>query len=175
MKAIAALGVALALGAGPCLAQQEVAEQRLKLAYLYNFAQFVEWPAARLPAGAPLRLCLVGAEPFGSEIEALRSRRVRTHPIEIERPSTLSELSGCHIVYAERLDGPGVPRLADWARSAALLLVSSQSGALRRGASIQFVVQDNRLRWHLDKDLLRELGLTVSAKLIELSLPPPAP
>ena len=42
------------------------AEYSVKLAFLYNFTKFVEWPAEAFPdRGAPLNICLVGQDPFG--------------------------------------------------------------------------------------------------------------
>ncbi|WP_374657424.1 YfiR family protein [Inhella sp.] len=159
-------------GAG---AIQAVSEERLKLAYLFNFAQFIEWPAELMPPGSPLRLCLLGADPFGVEADALTARRVRSHPIVVLRPTRISELQGCHLVYVSNLDAQGFSRNHEALRRTGMLVVSGDEGALRRGATIQFVVQDKRLRWHLDHEQARNLGLTVSVKLVELSLPPPAP
>lgn len=156
-------------------ATQAVSESRLKLAYLFNFAQFIDWPADLLPPGSPLRLCLLGSDPFGAEADALSARRVRSHPIVVLRPTRTSELLGCHVVYASNMEAQGFTRNPDWLRRTGMLVVSGDEGALRRGATIQFVVQDKRLRWHLDHEQARNLGLIVSVKLVELSLPPPAP
>lgn len=160
---------------GSAGSSQGVSEDRLKLAYLFNFAQFIEWPADVMPAGSPLRLCLVGADPFGTEADALTARRVRSHPIVVLRPGRASELLGCHLVYASTLEPQGFSRNSEWLRRPGLLVVSGEEGSLRRGATIQFVVKDRRLRWHLDHEMARNLGLSVSVKLLELSLPPPAP
>ena len=60
-------------------------EYRVKLAFLYNFAQFVQWPSETFsdPA-APLNLCILGPDPFEGEIERSlvgRTANVR-HPIQ---------------------------------------------------------------------------------------------
>src|SRR5579862_1041164 len=44
---------------------EETAEYPLKLAFLYNFTKFVEWPAdAFRSPDAPLAICIVGHDPF---------------------------------------------------------------------------------------------------------------
>src|SRR5580658_5372937 len=65
----------------------ENSEYRLKLAFLYNFAQFVQWPADTFAnASAPLRICVVGENPFSGEIEqGLRGRFVAGHPVELRQ------------------------------------------------------------------------------------------
>jgi hypothetical protein len=61
-----------------CAQTDDSAEYPVKLAFLYNFTKFVEWPAEAYPGPeAPLNICLVGQNPFGCDMEqALRSRTV---------------------------------------------------------------------------------------------------
>jgi hypothetical protein len=149
-------------------------ESRLKLAYLFNFVQFVEWPPASLSGDNNIRLCVVGDDPFGSNLDQLAGRPVRGRTLQVQRPSRLEDIRSCHLVYVDKLSSPGVPpRLSEALRDNALLLVSSDPGAASRGATIEFVAQGNRLRWYLNLDTARQSGLRISAKLVELSLPAP--
>ncbi len=166
----------LAMGSLTASAQEtKVADEaRLKLAYLFNFVQFVEWPPASLPSDNSLRLCVVGDDPFGSNLDQLAGRPVRGRTLLVLRPSRLDEIRSCHLVYVDRLSSSSVPpRLSEALRDNALLLVSSEPGAASRGATIEFVAQGNRLRWHLNLEAARQSGLRISAKLVELSLPAP--
>ena len=57
-------------------------EYTVKLAFLYNFTKFIEWPTGsyRDPT-APHTICIVGRDPFSSDIEGdLRTRLVGKHP-----------------------------------------------------------------------------------------------
>jgi len=149
-------------------------ESRLKLAFLFNFVQFVDWPPASLASDNNIRLCVVGNDPFGSDLDQLAGRPVRGRTLLVQRPSRIEEIRNCHLVYVEKLSAPGVPpRLSEALRDSALLLVSSESGSASRGATIEFVAQGGRLRWHLNLDAARQSGLRISAKLVELSLPMP--
>jgi hypothetical protein len=48
----------------------ETVEYPVKLAFLYNFAKYVEWPANSYSyPGAPLAICIVGLDPFDLDIE----------------------------------------------------------------------------------------------------------
>src|ERR1700683_5518224 len=55
---------------------EKTVEYPVKLAFLYNFTKFVEWPAQSYRGpGAPLVICIVGDDPFGPDIEGgLRAR-----------------------------------------------------------------------------------------------------
>src|SRR5690242_10742668 len=66
--AVAALGMK-AFAAQP---SPPTAEYQLKAVFLFNFAQFVEWPARAFAAPhAPLVIGVLGADPFGSYLDEL--------------------------------------------------------------------------------------------------------
>jgi hypothetical protein len=48
---------------------QESQEYPVKLAFLYNFTKFVEWPPSSYgEAGSPLTICIVGDDPFSPNL-----------------------------------------------------------------------------------------------------------
>ena len=60
----------------------EMSEYKVKALFLYNFAQFVEWPpsAFKDPA-APVTVCVLGPNPFDGELERTgKARRWRISP-----------------------------------------------------------------------------------------------
>src|SRR5450759_2091560 len=49
-------------------------EYQIKAVFLFNFAQFVEWPARVFPASeAPLVIGILGDDPFGAYLDDLVS------------------------------------------------------------------------------------------------------
>src|SRR5689334_12860669 len=86
----------------PARAQDhEIGEYRVKLAFLYNFAQFVEWPADSFrDSKAPLTICVAGDNPFEGEIgQSLQGRAVGGHPIELRKLRPEEDPRTCHIVF----------------------------------------------------------------------------
>ena len=76
----------------------EGAEYPLKLAFLYNFAKFVEWPAESFRS--PDAICIVGHNPFSPDIEnELRSRPAGDHPVEFVALKPTDALNACQIVW----------------------------------------------------------------------------
>ncbi len=68
-------------------AMQQLPDASLRAAYLFNFARYTEWPAAALPANAPLTICtdddavgaglgaIVYSVALDSAVEAAEKRR----------------------------------------------------------------------------------------------------
>jgi hypothetical protein len=74
--ALALLSFALPIRAEP------LPEYRLKTAFLYNFALFTEWPS---DVGGTLHVCVHGADPFGTELDALQGKSVGERSIVVQR------------------------------------------------------------------------------------------
>nr|WP_315488366.1 YfiR family protein [uncultured Rhodoferax sp.] len=146
-------------------------EYKLKAAFIYNFTQYVEWPATAFASpSAPFVVCVAGTNPFGEHLKALESRSYKTHAISVAFPKTIAEARNCHILYADDLRGTNFGRdpwkaLAD----SPLLTVSSTSEATEAGIGIGFVIQSGRLRWALNLGATRQAQLKVSSKLIEIA------
>ena len=147
-------------------------EFRVKTAFIYNFSQFIEWPATSFATpAAPLTICVMGEDPFGDSLLALQKRSYLTHPIVISYPKTVAEARTCRILY---VDDPARTALGrDVAKAlgdAPVLTVSSSEDATSSGVCIGFLLQDGKIRWTLNLDAARRAHLKVSAKLIEIAV-----
>ena len=91
--------IALNLGAGPAWTAAPPGEYQIKAAYLLNFARYVEWPAARLPIGALLRLCVLGRDPFGGALMGLEGRQVNGHEMRLRQIEGVDQAGDCHLVF----------------------------------------------------------------------------
>lgn len=147
-------------------------EYRLKAAFIFNFSQFIDWPPSAFAAEeAPLRLCLLGRDPFGESLKALEKRRSKGRAIAVQHVRSLAEARNCHVLY---IDDPqealGNAELARGLGNAPVLTISSAPDATSKGIGIGFVSQSDKLRWSLNLDALKRAQLRVSAKLIEVAI-----
>src|SRR5688500_18247464 len=78
-----------------------VKEYQLKAVFLFNFAQFVDWPPAAFPdSGAPLAICVLGKDPFGTFLdETVRGERINSRPLVVQRLRFVEEADTCHILF----------------------------------------------------------------------------
>jgi hypothetical protein len=76
---------------------EENVEYPVKLAFLYNFTKFIEWPPESYSApGAPMVICIVGDDPFDPGLEAeLRARTAGSHSVQIRTLKPNDTLSVC--------------------------------------------------------------------------------
>lgn len=161
-----ALGFALAPAAS---AQGPVSrEYQVKAVFLFNFAQFVEWPAAAFGGEqAPLVIGLLGDDPFGAYLdEAVRGETVHGRPLRIERYQRVEEIRTCHVLYVSRSEAGRLPQILAALRGREILAVSDVDGFAGRGGAIQFIMERNKVRLRINVDAARAAALTISSKLL---------
>ncbi|MCI4348028.1 MAG: YfiR family protein, partial [Thermoplasmata archaeon] len=93
LSALAAF-IALDLGAAEVRAKL-TREYDLKAAFLFNFAQFVEWPPGAFPeASSPFVMCILGDDPFGKSLdEIVAHEAIRNRRIVVRRHRDVQEIS----------------------------------------------------------------------------------
>jgi hypothetical protein len=149
----------------------ENAEYPLKLAFLYNFAKFVEWPpeSFRSP-DAPLAICIVGHDPFSADIEnELRTRPAGSHPVEFVALKQTGRLNLCHIVFipvTEKDQAAGIVRSL---KGSGALTVGESEGFAVRGGIVNFTVEGGKVRFEINKYAADRAGLKISSKLLSLA------
>ena len=141
----------------------------IKAAILYNFAKFVRWPdAAFQSADAPLRLCVLGGDPFGEALATIEGKRVDTHPLQIVPISEAKSASNCHLLFV----GTSRHDYVEVLRSVAdrpILTVGEAPGFARAGGVINLEVVDKRNQFDVNVGASRRAGLKLSAKLLRLA------
>lgn len=148
---------------------EESLEYKIKAAYLYNFTKFISWPETPV---ATFNICVVGVDPFKDLLNGLETKNVQGKPIRILRYSSLSQVKDCQIVYFDNTDSlpnivlPNALLVGNLNNS---LTVSSQPFFAESGGMIGFVLEEEKVKLHINLKALKQSGLGISAKLIEVS------
>jgi hypothetical protein len=155
----------LLLSAAP--AQTASREYQIKAVFLFNFTQFVEWPAATFSdPQAPLVIGVLGDDPFGSLLEtATRNEKAGEHPLEIRRFQSAAQ-ADCHILFISRSESGKLETILESLAGKPILTVSDADQAARRGVMIRFISENNRIRLRINLESAKLAGLTISSKLL---------
>ena len=172
--AAAVLGVCLALLPASLAAQSQISsseEYRLKLAFLYNFAKFVDWPADAFPSPqAPLNLCIVGRDPFDSELEQQVSERtINGHPYVTRRLRADDRLTTCHIVFLPAGSDGALPAIVERLGNSGALIVGESAGFASRGGTVNFLIEGTRLRFEINLEASQRTRSRISSRLLALA------
>ena len=143
-------------------------EYQLKAVFLFNFAQFVEWPASAFPEpDTPLVIGVLGEDPFGSYLdETVRGETVNARPLEVRRYRGGEEITTCHILFVSRREEARLQGILDSLRGRSVLTVSDADRFATRGGMIRFVSDRSRIRLRINLEATRAADLTLSSKLL---------
>jgi hypothetical protein len=144
-------------------------EYKVKAAYLYNFTKFITWPQKDNPT---FNICIIGNNPFGDLLKTLETKTVSDKPIRLQYLETGKQAKDCQMVYVEKTEQRNELALSGVLVVGSLskaLTVSSQPFFAENGGMIGFVLDDEKVRLHINLKALKQSGLSISAKLIEVS------
>jgi hypothetical protein len=160
--------VALLVFSGQTSSAQSVSkEYQVKAAFLYNFSQFIEWPASALPGTQPLIIGVLGEDPFGSYLDELvRGERVSNHPLIVRRFHQVAEIRTCHILFVSQSEANRLEQILTYLKGRNILTVGDIENFAVRGGMIRFVTENNRIRFGINLEAARDANLTISSKLL---------
>jgi hypothetical protein len=169
-RAAAIVALLLALAAPPGRAQTPSAptEYQVKAVFLFNFSQFVDWPAAAFANGrSPLIIGVLGEDPFGATLdEIVRGETVNGRPLAVRRYESIEQVDDCHILFVDRSQAGQLDAVVAALKERSVLTVGDFEGFTRHGGIIRFVTAANKIRLRVNLVAAQQAKLTISSKLL---------
>jgi hypothetical protein len=166
----------LLLRVGALVAQEDSqpSEYQIKAAFIFNFAKFVEWPAAALPkASTPIIVGVIGENPFQDALEkTIKNKTVDEHPVIIMQFRSAADATNCHILFISSSEKARLPQILKQLKGRSVLTVGEMPGFTEAGGMINFVLEGTKIRFQINNDTANSVGLKISSKLLRLALPP---
>lgn len=170
--ACAAIFVALSAGTAAAEADGDTAmlERRIKAAYLYKFAGYVEWPDGTFSRpDTPIVIAVTGDDQLADELARLvAGRTVDGHPVEIRRQSDNELAADVNVLFIARGEGARLRARGKLLRP--ILIVTESEDALAQGSAINFVLESGRVRFEVSPGAAERRHLKLSSRLITVAL-----
>jgi len=143
-------------------------EYQVKAAFLFNFTQFVDWPAKELrDPQEPFVIGVLGDDPFGAMLdEIVHGETVNGRALIVQRYRSVDDIGTCHVLFISRSEAYHLEEILRRLKGRSILTVSDMSGFARNGGVIRFVTMANKIRLRISLDAARSAGLTISSKLL---------
>jgi hypothetical protein len=147
------------------------AEHRVKAAYLYKFAGYIEWPDDAFEhATSPFVIGVLGADALAEELTRItQGRRFGQRGIVVRRLQDGDPLSGMHVLYAGHPDPQRSAAVLSAVRGQPMLTVTAADELARAGSVINFVVIDSRIRFDVSLAPAEQQGLKISSLLLAVA------
>jgi hypothetical protein len=146
----------------PVLAAAQL-EHEVKAAFLFRFLSFIEWPE---PSSAPLVVGFVGAEEIAAGMERLvPGRSAQGRPVTVRRLKPGESVSGTHLVMVGRAESERIAPLA----KQGTLVVGEAERALERGAAINFLIDEGRVRFEVSLPAAERARVRISSRMLAVA------
>jgi hypothetical protein len=145
-------------------------EYQVKAAYLYNFSQFIEWPA-NASAEDAFAICVLGQDPFGPILDAaLAGLSIDGKSVVTRRLAKPQEGTGCRILFISSSEEQRLKETLTALGKNSVLTVSDIPQFAQRGGVIQFVLAGNRVRFEINLTIAQHAGLILSSDLLKVAV-----
>lgn len=147
-------------------------EYAVKAAFLYNFAKFTQWPDASGPAEmAPIRVCVLGQDPFGAALDAIHGRRIKARKVVTARVSAVAEARACQVLFISVSEADRLAAILGQLRREPVLTVTDLARGTEPRGIVHLETVAEKVRFAIDTERAAAAGLSFSSKLLSLAGP----
>ena len=152
-------------------AQDALPEYQVKAAYLFNFLKFVEYPnESFMDPLAPIVIGVIGDDPFGNALpQVVIGKTVQGRDLVIHVYRIGEDLRGAHILFISASERKRLPMILSSLRGSSVLTVADTEGFHEAGGMIQFLSENDRVRFAINVDATSRAKLKMSSKLLSLA------
>ena len=152
-------------------AQSQLDVDQLKAAFLFHFAQLVEWPPDSLrPPSIPLNFCVWGEEPLPSTLQTIvEGKLVGTHSIHVRRLPDNEDHRSCHLLFIAGSDSRRANSILTSVKDAPVLTVGESQDFAKDGGMIGLTLEENKIRFDINLKAAQHANLKISSRLLLLA------
>jgi len=151
-------------------------EYQLKSVFLFNFAQFTDWPeSAFTDDKSPIIIGVLGTDPFGRAFEdTVKDENVRGRPLVVEHYRRGDEIKTCHILFISQSETRRMDEIVRSLKGKPILTVADADGPSTMAVIIRFAVENNKVHFRVNQETAAAANLTLSSRLLRVADATPA-
>ena len=145
-------------------------EYLIKAAILYNLAKFTVWPeGAFSSANAPVRICVLGDDPFGPALESLHGKEIGGRPLVTASISNIDTAATCHIMFISGSEQGRLQAILKAVAGLPVLTVADMGEFATAGGIVGIAKAEGRSQIKVNIGAADQAGVKLSSKLLRLA------
>ncbi len=152
-------------------ANQQDAERAVRAQFVYNFANFVEWPQNAFASESdPIKVCLFGKVFFAPFLYAYEGTLIGSRKLQVMQTDTFQEIrSGCHILYVGEDQRVRLPTFWKQIKYIYVLSIGERQGFADKGGIINIMRTSDRLQFDVNIENAISNGLFLDSDLLAIA------
>lgn len=132
--------------------------------FIYNFTRLIEWPADY--KSGDFTIGVIGSgEVFNELKNYTSSKMVGAQPIKVVKFNATAEITKCHILFVSYGKAKEISDMVAKIGGGSTLIVSENKSAIEKGAAINFVILEDKLKFELKTSNASSVGLKIHSNL----------
>jgi hypothetical protein len=162
-------------------------EHLIKAAFIYNFAQFTDWPKDKFSEPNTITIGLLGDHPFGSAFDPVKNKTVKEKRLNIknfgkfrtsftsdnagnlELANYIEQLRKCHVLFICDSERENFKKILDAVKGYGVLTVGETDDFLDANGTITFVQGTDKPIFEINLKVAEREGLKISSKVLRLA------
>ena len=141
----------------------------LEAMFIYNFTRLIQWPD-----GSTGNVFVIGVysndEVFDALVGYTQNRKVGSRAIEVKRINSVEEAKTCQLLFVPNEQMAKIKEIKSSLGNHPCMVVGEKEGSNGLGATIEFVVKDNKLSFRINEGTAKSQNLLVSGALLDMGV-----
>ncbi|MBY0474118.1 MAG: YfiR family protein [Nitrosomonas sp.] len=156
----------LILGFSPLTYAEQPTEYRMKVAFLYNFAAYTEWPDRHIQN---LNLCIYDENPFGEYLQHIQQKKINNEEIVIKHVRNIDDLTNCQMIFITRSAIGNLDHVINLLNGKPILTVADTPGTASKGIVLNMAVKEGKVTFEANIAKAKRSGLKLSSQLLRFA------
>jgi len=159
--------IIIAAGSSFRPATADTQEYILKAAFLYRFTDYVDWGGSN--TGEDFTIAVLGKSGITDPlIDIAKKKKAQGKRIVIKEYNDINDVGDdCQILFVSNYYKVGIEAIVAKLNPKPILIVTEQTDACVKGAHINFLVSDNKLKFEINMNAAAGVGLKISSQLLQ--------
>jgi hypothetical protein len=150
--------------------QSSADEYRVKAAYLFHFAQLVDWPPSAFGQDdKSVFFCTYGDDPFHGELEKMEGKQIQARSVRVRHLKETEDARNCQILFVDKSQRKHFAILLAQLGGAPVVTVGESDNFVQEGGVIRFCLEDNKVRFEINLEAAERARLKISSRLLLLA------
>ena len=147
-------------------AQTDSQEYILKAAFVSRFADYIEW--ANENETNNFTIGILGESSIAAPLNDIaKDKKIKNKSILIKSCKNLDDINSCQIIFVSKNYDTPIETIVSKLGNNPILLITEQKDACEKGAHINFLITDNKLKFEINLKAALKAGFKISSQLLQ--------
>ncbi len=144
-------------------------EFKLKAAFIFNFAKYVEWPNSSFSQQNEFCIATLGRSPLDKELAKLSGKIIQNRNVVFRQFNSIEETAQCQVLFISRSELGKQTSIADFFRNTPVLTLSDKNDFSKSGVMLSLVDENGKIVFDVNIQEMHHARLKPNPQLLRLA------